>query len=280
METGFGISVRLTIAEQNAFRLSLPVALACQIDPDYLNTPGARGGDGGSDSGSGEFKERGMIRVGNRKLFEKYHIMLPVALEARITKLEGDGRTAVGVSYCGRLVGAMGIADRVKPGAKECVSYLQVCLCLCLCPCPCPCLCLCPCLCPCLCLNLRCKGLFLYTVDVLYIEEWCIRQLWCSSILLYNITSISYNYHTDIYPLSNIKTHNVISTYLLFLQNELDMEVWIGTGDSARTAHHVARQLGIPLSRVKAGLLPGDKATLVKWLKKRNRNAMTSKFDL
>ena len=34
--------------------------------------------------------------------------------------------------------------------------------------------------------------------------EWCIRQLWCSSVLIYNISRIAYNHHTDIYPLSNI----------------------------------------------------------------------------
>ena len=27
--------------------------------------------------------------------------------------------------------------------------------------------------------------------------EWCIRQLWCSSIIFYNITSIAYNHHTE-----------------------------------------------------------------------------------
>ena len=39
-------------------------------------------------------------------------------------------------------------------------------------------------------LILRCKDLFLYTVGILFQVEWC--------------TSIAYNLHTDIYPLSNI----------------------------------------------------------------------------
>jgi len=42
--------------------------------------------------------------------------------------------------------------------------------------------------------SLRLKSLFLYTVGILYHAEWCIRQLWCSSIILYNITSISYHH--------------------------------------------------------------------------------------
>jgi len=36
----------------------------------------------------------------------------------------------------------------------------------------------------------------------------CFRQLWCSSTILCNITSISYNRHTDIYSL------NIYITYL------------------------------------------------------------------
>ena len=34
--------------------------------------------------------------------------------------------------------------------------------------------------------------------------ECCIRQLWCSSTILYNITSIAYNHYTDTYTLLNI----------------------------------------------------------------------------
>ena len=56
-------------------------------------------------------------------------------------------------------------------------------------------------------LSLRFKGWFLFTVDILCNVEWCFRQLWCSSIIFYNITSIGYNRHTDIYPLLNIKTY-------------------------------------------------------------------------
>jgi len=37
-------------------------------------------------------------------------------------------------------------------------------------------------------------GIFLFTVGVLCNVEWCIRQLWCSSIEPYNATSIAYNH--------------------------------------------------------------------------------------
>ena len=50
-------------------------------------------------------------------------------------------------------------------------------------------------------LSLTLKGLFLYTVGILFHMVWCIRQLWCPSIIICSITSIAYNYHTDIYPL-------------------------------------------------------------------------------
>ena len=54
--------------------------------------------------------------------------------------------------------------------------------------------------------NLIFKGLFLCIGGVLFNAECCIRKLWCSSIMLYNITSIVYNQYTNIYPLLNIQT--------------------------------------------------------------------------
>ena len=40
-------------------------------------------------------------------------------------------------------------------------------------------------------LSLRLKCIFLYTAGILFHMECCIRQLWCTSIISYNITSIS-----------------------------------------------------------------------------------------
>ena len=39
--------------------------------------------------------------------------------------------------------------------------------------------------------SLGVSGLFLYTGGILFHVECCIRQLWCSSTILYNIASIS-----------------------------------------------------------------------------------------
>ena len=46
------------------------------------------------------------------------------------------------------------------------------------------------------------------TGGVLFRVEWCIRYLWCSSIILYNPTSTAFNHHTDISPFSTYKYTN------------------------------------------------------------------------
>jgi len=43
----------------------------------------------------------------------------------------------------------------------------------------------------------RFKCLLLYTVSVLFHAEYCIRQLWSSSIITYNINSITHNQYTN-----------------------------------------------------------------------------------
>ena len=65
--------------------------------------------------------------------------------------------------------------------------------------------------------SLRFKGLFLYIVGYcwqLVHVECCIKHLWCSSIILYNISSIAYNHHTNILPSFNTQTY--IYTYRWF----------------------------------------------------------------
>ena len=51
--------------------------------------------------------------------------------------------------------------------------------------------------------SLRFRVRFIYTVVVLFHVEWRIRQLWCSSTIIYYSTSIAYNHYTDIniYPI-------------------------------------------------------------------------------
>ena len=57
-------------------------------------------------------------------------------------------------------------------------------------------------------------SLYLYTVGVLFRVECCIRHLWCSSIILYNITNTANNNHTNIYPLLTISLYLYIFIYI------------------------------------------------------------------
>ena len=49
--------------------------------------------------------------------------------------------------------------------------------------------------------NSKSKSEYLCTVGILCNVEWCVRQLWCSLIILYNTTSMVHNHHTDNYPI-------------------------------------------------------------------------------
>ena len=54
------------------------------------------------------------------------------------------------------------------------------------------------------------KGLLLYTVDILFhVDWWCIRQLSCPSIIIYNITSMAYNHHIHNSSFLNFKHVNI-----------------------------------------------------------------------
>jgi Cu+-exporting ATPase len=49
------------------------------------------------------------------------------------------------------------------------------------------------------------------------------------------------------------------------------LEVWLVTGDARVTAEAVARQVGLPLERVRAEVLPGDKAAVIEALQSEGR---------
>ncbi|MHB8985160.1 MAG: heavy metal translocating P-type ATPase [Eubacteriales bacterium] len=53
------------------------------------------------------------------------------------------------------------------------------------------------------------------------------------------------------------------------LLSAMGIEVWMLTGDNARTARHIAAEVGIPAGRVLAEVLPGDKANKVGELRER-----------
>ena len=56
--------------------------------------------------------------------------------------------------------------------------------------------------------------------------EWCIRQLSYPSTIVYNITSIAYNHHTDIYPLINYKLNIYILPQYKNVRPDYVKEIW------------------------------------------------------
>ena len=64
------------------------------------------------------------ILVGNRKLFSDKSVDTK-AVEERIVKLEGEGKTVVLVGLEGKIIGMIAIADTAKPSAIETVARLK-----------------------------------------------------------------------------------------------------------------------------------------------------------
>jgi Cu+-exporting ATPase len=64
------------------------------------------------------------ILVGNRKLFSDKSVDTK-AVEERIVRLEGEGKTVVLVGTDGKIIGMIAIADTAKPSAIETVSWLK-----------------------------------------------------------------------------------------------------------------------------------------------------------
>jgi len=65
------------------------------------------------------------VAAGNRKLMAKEKVAVGKDVEREIALLEAAGKTAVLVSVGGELVGVLGVADALKPDAKEAVSALR-----------------------------------------------------------------------------------------------------------------------------------------------------------
>lgn len=64
------------------------------------------------------------IAVGNRRLAQRLGVSLG-ALDADMTRMEGEGITTMIVIDDGRVLGLMGIADTLKPQAKEAIAALR-----------------------------------------------------------------------------------------------------------------------------------------------------------
>jgi Cu+-exporting ATPase len=65
-----------------------------------------------------------LVLLGNRRLFEREGIPT-VAVEATMTRLEHEGKTAMLIGADGQLIGIIAVADTLKPEAKEAIAALQ-----------------------------------------------------------------------------------------------------------------------------------------------------------
>ncbi|MBE8539629.1 copper-translocating P-type ATPase [Geoglobus acetivorans] len=65
------------------------------------------------------------ILVGSRKLMAENGMEVSSEIEDTLQRLESEAKTAVLVSHNGRIIGAIGIADNIKPSAKEAIEELH-----------------------------------------------------------------------------------------------------------------------------------------------------------
>lgn len=67
----------------------------------------------------------GLVLVGTRAWLQKHGIEIPPELEGGAASLEWQGKTVVFVSSGSWAVGALAVADRARPEAREAVSQLH-----------------------------------------------------------------------------------------------------------------------------------------------------------
>jgi Cu+-exporting ATPase len=67
----------------------------------------------------------GQLLVGNRRLLEEQGVVLSPEVIALVDRLDAAGQTVLVVSLDGRVLGAIGARDRVRPGAKGVIEELR-----------------------------------------------------------------------------------------------------------------------------------------------------------
>ncbi len=65
------------------------------------------------------------VLIGSRALIEEHGISLDGRVKEIVRRIEGDGKTAVLVALNGKVVGVLGISDRVKDSAKKAIEELR-----------------------------------------------------------------------------------------------------------------------------------------------------------
>jgi cation transport ATPase len=97
----------------------LRAARARGVRPDAVRSPNVEPGFGVTAVASNGQP----LIVGSRALMLREKVSIAVA-EARITELEAMGRTVLLVALGGRLIGAVGMQDGLRPGARAAVQHL------------------------------------------------------------------------------------------------------------------------------------------------------------
>lgn len=103
-----------------------PLAQAVLAEADFWDTmPEPDSFESHTGLGVEAVYESHRIVVGNREMMQKFGIVVPDAIAGKSTELAQKGRTVVMVARNNRLLGAIGIADRIRPEARRMIEQLR-----------------------------------------------------------------------------------------------------------------------------------------------------------
>ncbi|GAA2752140.1 heavy metal translocating P-type ATPase [Amnibacterium kyonggiense] len=116
-----GLAGALEQSSEHAIGRAVSGAAAAELGrPDPVEGFEALSGLGAAGTVGGR-----RVLAGNRRLLVEQGVALPDALEADVAQLEDAGRTLVLLAVDGAAAGVLGLADDVKPTAREAIAQLQ-----------------------------------------------------------------------------------------------------------------------------------------------------------
>jgi Cu+-exporting ATPase len=116
-----GLAGALEQASEHAIGRAVSGAAAAELGrPEAVEGFEALSGLGASGLVGGR-----RVLAGNRRLLLEQGVAIPEALDTAVERLEDAGRTLVLVAVDGAAAGVLGLADDVKPTAREAVAQLQ-----------------------------------------------------------------------------------------------------------------------------------------------------------
>jgi len=101
----------------------LAAAVVAEAAARGLTLRAAAGFDSSTGRGAAAAVDGERVVVGSVRYMAENGVDL-TELAPRLAQMEGEGQTAVAVARAGRLLGLIGVADRVKDGAKEAIAAL------------------------------------------------------------------------------------------------------------------------------------------------------------